>query len=385
MGLRDTLRHSTKFKIFLFHFFSLFPIKKNKIVFSNFSGKRCGDNPRTISDELQRRHPSLDIVWLVHPKYNPEVPPKTRKVPFGMGSFKMIYELATAKIWVDSHTKFAFTRKRKNQFYMETWHGGLGFKKVEGDAADVLDKEYLDRVKNNSNLADVFISDSNWTTSLIRRAFWFKGEVLEIGLPRNDSLFNVSPHIQQQVRKHFHLDNQTKIALYAPTFRAQGQTKCYDIDAKAVIEKLEQKTSKKWVLLIRLHPMAMKLNVEFPYSDKIINATSYPDMQALLASSDILITDYSSALFDFALTRKPGFLFALDIEEYKQDRGFYFQFNELPFSLATSNQELLNNIEFHSHEEYLRQWDLFSQKVGLITTGKATEAAIQKIESWLSP
>lgn len=383
MGIKNSLRKSPRFKKFLFNLFSLLPIQKNKIVFCNFSGKRCGDNPRAISDFLQRKRPSLDIVWLAHPKYNPEVPAGTRMVPFGEGSFKMIYELATAKVWVDSHTKFAFTQKRKGQFYMETWHGGLGFKKVEGDAADVLDQEYLDRVKVNSALADVFISNSRWMSDLVRRAFWFKNTILEKGLPRNDMLLKKDEEILHQVREYFHIDEQTRIALYAPTFRSQDKTDCYDIDAKAVVKKLEEKTQEKWVLLIRLHPMAMKLDVSFPYGENVINATQHPDMQALLMSTDLLITDYSSSIFDYALTRKPGLIFALDIEEYNKDRGFYFQFEELPFPLARSNQELLNNIENFNNDEYLSHWDAFAKRVGLSETGFATEAAVQQIEQWL--
>ena len=185
----EPFRRSETFKIFLFYFFRLFPIKKNKIVFCNFSGKRCGDSTRSISDYLQNKYPDLDIVWLCHPKYNPELPEGTRKVVFGMHSLKMIYELATAKVWVDSHTKFAFTRKRKNQFYMETWHGGIGLKKVEGDVKESLDESYMKRVRVNSALIDVFLSNSKWTSELYKRAFFYKGTLLESGLPRNDIFF----------------------------------------------------------------------------------------------------------------------------------------------------------------------------------------------------
>ena len=97
-------------KRFLFIVFGAFPIKKQKLVFSNFSGKRCGDSPFAIFEYLQKKHPEWDYVWLSNTAYNPQIPVGARAVPFG--SKKMIYELATSSVWIDSHYKFDFTNSR---------------------------------------------------------------------------------------------------------------------------------------------------------------------------------------------------------------------------------------------------------------------------------
>ena len=381
MILFNYLKKQDWFKTFLFYAFRIFPIKKRKIVFCNFSGKRCGDSPRVISDHLQKKHPDWDIVWLVHPKYNPEPPAGTRAATFRMHSIKMIYELATAKVWVDSHTKFAFTRKRPHQFYMETWHGGIGLKKVEGDAAEVLDEPYLDRVRNNSRIADIFLSNSEWCSKLYRRAFWFNGEFLEFGLPRNDML--VKGEHSEKVRSAFGIPASTKILLYAPTFRADEKTDCYSLDTRLILDALRKKYNCDWKILIRLHPVVMQKAPPIDFGDDVLDATQYPDMQELLAESDALVSDYSSCIFDYALLKRPVFLFATDIEEYKKDRSFYFDLNELPFPVSTTNQALAEQILCWDGEQYSQELQKFMQNVGIKESGHATETAVERIEKWM--
>lgn len=375
------LRKQNWFKIFLFYFFRIFPIQKNKIIFCNFSGKRCSDSPRAISNWIQKKHPDLDIVWLIHPDYKPEVPKGTRAVNFGMHSIKMIYELATAKVWVDSHTKFVFTRKRRQQFYMETWHGGICLKKIEGDAAESLDKTYLDRVRNNSKMANVFLSNSEWVNQLYRRAFWFQGEILTFGLPRNDVLTNASAN--GNVHQKFQIPADTKILLYAPTFRVDESTDCYALQTDALLKTLKYKTQSKWKILIRLHPVVMQKKCPIEFNENVLDATAYPDMQELLLESDTVITDYSSCIFDFAILRRPAFLFATDIPTYQKDRDLYFDIRKLPFPLAENNNALCQNILNFDLDAYKKSFDEFFNQVKLCESGSATQKAVEKIESWM--
>lgn len=381
VSLLRLLRKQNWFKTFLFYAFRIYPVRKNKIVFCNFSGKRCGDSPRTISDAIREKHPDWDIVWLTHPKYKPAPPIGTRSVNFGEHSIKMIYELATAKVWVDSHTKFAFTRKRRRQFYMETWHGGIGLKKVEGDATDVLDKPYLDRVRNNSKIADIFLSNSDWCSKLYRRAFWFNGEFLEYGLPRNDRL--VKGESSGKIRKAFNIPTSTKILLYAPTFRADERMDCYSLDTSALQSALRKKTQCDWKILIRLHPVVMQKTPPIEYSDDVLDATSYPDMQDLLVESDCLISDYSSCIFDFAILKRPTFLFATDLADYQKDRDVYFDLHSLPFPLAESNDSLCKKIADFDKENFQQELSKFIHDVGLHETGISTDKAVEQIEVWM--
>ena len=125
---------------------------------------------------------------------------------------------------------------------------------------------------------------------------------------------------------------------------------------------------------MRLHPNIVDKcsNIKFD-NNQIINATFYPDMQELLAGADIVISDYSSLMFDFALSRKPCFQFATDIEQYKMDRNFYFEIDNLPFPLCRSNSELKDTILSFNIESYREKIDAFFAKVGMIEEGNASK------------
>jgi len=231
---------------------------------------------------------------------------------------------------------------------METWHGGIGLKKVEGDAAAVLDKTYLNRVRNNSKMADIFLSNSDWCSKLYKRAFWFNGEILEYGLPRNDMLVNRES--TGKVRSTFDVSVSTKILLYAPTFRADERTDRHSLDTSALLTALREKTERDWKILIPLHPVVMQKST-FQYSDDILDAILYPNMQELLVESDAFVSDYPGCLFDYSILKHPTFLFA--------------------------------NIRTFNKDEFLLNISHFLQEVGLRATGTATAKAAEQIESWV--
>lgn len=123
------------FFVLIYYIFRVFPIKKNKVVVSCYDGKGYGDHGKYICNELLTRDADLEIVW---PSGNPEdvFPAGVRPVKFR--SIRAVYEQVTAKIWIDNKRKKDFVRKRKGQYYIQVWHGGLGIKKVEMDAQGIL-------------------------------------------------------------------------------------------------------------------------------------------------------------------------------------------------------------------------------------------------------
>ena len=132
-------------------------------------GRKYGDNPRYILEELKKELPTLDFVWLVAEGYNVLTPNWIRKIPYKI-TLKTIYEISTARIVIDSHRFRSAIRKRKGQFFIETWHGGLGIKKIEGDIQRVLETPWeVAEIKNTTKLADVFISNSDHLSNIYRR------------------------------------------------------------------------------------------------------------------------------------------------------------------------------------------------------------------------
>lgn len=360
--------------------FILFPIKRKKIVISNYFGKGYGDNGKYIAEEIIKQNLDYDIVWLLKEDLfgKTSFPKEIRVAKYD--SLHGLYELATSKVWIDNCRKFFYSPKRKEQFYIQTWHGGLGIKKIEGDAGDQLDYDYIKAAKKDSKMADLFISNSIHLTNIYKRAFWYSGEIIESGYPKNDILFKENTYIKKKIKSFYKLSESMKILLYAPTFRVDCSLNSYNIDYLLLLKVLNEKTNEDWAIFIRLHPNLISSDSEIVYSENIINATNYPDMQELIIGCDILISDYSSCLFDSGMMKIPTFIYASDIEHYLADRGLYFSFSELPFPLATNNEELFNNIINFNQVKYVNEICEFNKKAGLKDQGNASENVLKIIK-----
>jgi CDP-glycerol glycerophosphotransferase len=180
---------------------------------------------------------------------------------------------------------------------------------------------------------------------------------------------------RKKVCSFWNLPEGRKTVLYAPTFRADHSTDCYALGAAALAEACGKRFGGDWSVLIRLHPNIGSKSVGlFPYDgNTIIDATAYPDMQELLIACDMLITDYSSSMFDFALSGKPCIQFALDLEDYQKDRGFYFPLDALPFPMVQSNGELCELIVNFDEEAQRQRWAAFAEENGFCEDGHAAE------------
>ena len=163
--------------------------------------------------------------------------------------------------------------------------------------------------------------------------------------------------------------------LYAPTFRKNRSIDPYRIDWNKVIPALKEKFEGQDVtVLLRLHPNLIGAADVSPLlnNPSVIDVTLYHDMQELLCISDMLITDYSSSMFDFTMQMKPCLLYATDVEQY--DRGYYFDFKDLPYPLAVNQEELMANIIGFDNEKYTaRLKQFFDVTVGLFEDGNASK------------
>lgn len=350
----------------------LLPIQKNKIVVTSFYGRGASDNPKAIVDELVKRPEKLDIVWLANDPAHAGVPDGVRVVQYDTP--QAIRELCTARVWVDNCRKGARVKK-SGQYYMQTWHG-FALKRIERDVADQLSKEdatYAQYAQRDSKQIDVIVSDSSFMTDIYLRSFWYDGPVVEYGAPRNDILIQPPADAKQIVSKALGLPADCNLAMYAPTFRADGSLDAYNMDYHAVCAALQQRFGGRWIMLIRLHPHVMQKAKDLKFDGQItFDATAFDDMQLLLSACDAVITDYSSLMFDFALTRRPCFQYASDIDAYKNDRNFYFPIDETPFPLAKNNAEMVENIAAFDETDYHRQCDMFYEKMGFRADGQAS-------------
>ena len=351
----------------------LLPVQNNKIVVTSFYGRGASDNPKAIVEELVRRPEQLDIVWLANDPDHAGVPEGVRVVQYDTP--QAIRELCTARVWIDNCRKGARVKKA-GQYYMQTWHG-FALKRIERDVADKLSKEdatYAQYAQRDSRQIDVIVSDSSFMTKIYQQSFWYDGPVEEYGAPRNDILIQPPADAKQTVGKALGLPEGCKYVMYAPTFRADGSLDAYDMDYHAVCAAMAQRFGGKWVMLVRLHPHVMQKAKDLPIDGQTtFDATAFDDMQLLLSACDAVITDYSSLMFDFALTRRPCFQYASDIDAYKNDRNFYFPIDETPFPLAKTNAEMLQKIAAFDDADYQTQCDAFYQRMGFRADGSASE------------
>ena len=328
----------------------IFKINNKKIVFDNFNGKGFGCNPKYIATELIKENVDCDMVWLVN-DMNTEMPKEIRKVKYG--SFKSYYELTTAKIWIDNVRNYKGIPKKKKQFYIQTWHASIGFKKCEADIEKLLPEQYVKEAKNDGQITDLMISDSNFVTNVFKSAFWYNGKIEQIGLPRNDILNELPEKIKKKVYDYFKIEYSKKIFIYAPTFRKEEKEDYIKFDYHKCCKILSEKFGGEFVLLIRLHPNDVEHAKQIKEDEFVKNATLYPDIQELLAVSEVGITDYSSVAFDLAIVGKPVFLLCKDYENFiKKERDLFFDMKELPFSLNLTEEELYKSIQEFSIDEY---------------------------------
>lgn len=376
-------------KSFIYHLltgiFRLFSIRKNKIFFLSYYGSQYGCNPKYLSEYIVENCKDWDVVWgfTMPNKHNIE---GVRKVKYL--SLRYFYELYTSQVFVTNYRMPEYYRKRKEQLYVQTWHSSLRLKKVEGDVESDLPDHYAKMAKKDSAQTDVLLSGCQFSTATFKRAFWYSGEIAQTGTPRCDLLFSSNNILRENIKKNIGISPEQKIILYAPTFRKDYSLKHYDIDYKRLVASLAAKFGGEWVVLLRLHPhltdYSTKLIVNYP---ELRDVTKYDDIQELLFISDIVISDYSGLIFDFALTARPCFLYASDLDEYvKNDRSLYFRLEDLPFPISQNNEELNLIIQNFDASKYQQNVSSFMQAVGSFETGHSCENVVnyisERIQSW---
>ncbi len=361
----------------LWQIFSFLPKDQNKAVCQSYYGRGYSDSPKAIADELIKR--GWKVYWVINKEGEATSLPEG-VLPLMLDTPKAIYHLCTAGVWVDNSRKWAYTQKRGKTCYVQTWHG-FPLKRIEGDAADALDSSYLTAAKKDSKMADLFLSDSKFLTEIYRRAFWYDGPVLECGFPRNDILTEDHPEIIERVRKALKIPGGKKLLLYAPTFRRDRGLSAYDVDYTRVVKALGSRFGGEWLILARLHPnvaeRAKELALDPAY---VVNASQYSDIQELYLASDALLTDYSSVMFDFLPTGRPGFLYVNDLAAYRDDRDFTLDLDKLPYSRAENNDELEKNILSFDSAQQEKAAEAFRREFGMVESGTAAKQTADYLE-----
>ena len=354
-------------------------IQRNKILlFSRCDG--CG-HVGQIAKHIYAQRPDVEFVWALD-DIKTKLPVPAQKVWRG-NKLALQKQIKTSKIIMDEHHLPWIVDKSQEQYFLQVKHwASITLKMFGYDFAKYHDgmTEYLN---SHKELADYILVGSKFDEETCRRGFGFGGNVVYVGSPRSDILFN-SSGIKTKINSRYR-NLKKKLLLFAPTFRNKSNaynpvSSDIDLDFKLVHDTLIKRFGGEWSILLRLHPVVSQYSkyISKPYF--VVDVSDYNDSEELVAISDAMITDYSSIMFEPAFIRKPVFLFATDREEYlSKERGFLIPYDTLPFPIAESNEELVHNIESFDYDEYVRNVDAFMNNYGVHEDGHASERAARFI------
>ena len=367
----------------------IIPIQKNMIVFESNMGRNYTGNPKSIYEEMVRK--GLDKKYRCYfmlDDINTNIPGNAKKVKRTRTWYFFI--MGVAGIWVSDCRQPNYIIKRTGVHYIQTWHG-TPLKKLALDmdsvnmAGETDIEKYHNNFYKNTRTWDYLISQNKFSTEVFRRAFAFDKTMLEIGYPRNDILFygNNSENIIQ-LKKKMGLPLNKKIILYAPTWRDNEyfDKGAYKFSQALDFDLFRETLGQDYVCIVKYHYL-VKENLDWSaYTDFVYKFDMCDDIAELYLVSDLLITDYSSVMFDYSLLKRPMFFFTYDLEEYKNElRGFYFDFlKEAPGPITCTTKELIDSILYYRAEDYAKQYETFHNKYNHVDNGKASEKIVQLIQ-----
>lgn len=355
----------------------IFPVKKNRILFSAYDGKHICCNPKAIFEYMIAAYSGeFEYVWTLDNVDELAQYSKEKVLAVKMRSLKFYYMKATSKVCVCNAGSFPELPLRSNQFQINTHHGGGAYKTAGAAIKGANTHTNLQKLKWDAENTSVYLSSSKYfTDEVIRKQKCFSGEVYEYGMPRNDFLVkHAGGGLRQKVRKHYGIDENTRIVIYAPTYRDTGN-QYQPIDIKNVIAALQERFGGNWVCLMRMHYLGNK-----KFDDMaVLLVTDYPDMQELLAASDVLISDYSSSIWDFSFTGRPCFLYTPDLDLYVEKRGLDTPIETWGFPVCKTNDALRDQIIHWDEAKFLEKMDAHHNNLGSCETGKAAEMISRRI------
>ncbi|MEU8361819.1 CDP-glycerol glycerophosphotransferase family protein [Nonomuraea sp. NPDC048882] len=340
-------------------------------------GRLYADSVRAIYEERLRRGDDREHLWVV--KDGAFVPPGGATV-IRAGSREHHEALARSRHIITNSFLPVWFRAREDQVVVQTWNGtpakliGGDQPHMKRDPRPPIWHRQVAEVRG----WDLLLSQSPWATPVLRKAFGYKGEILESGLPRNDVLNSPDRDaLAAAVRERLGLAEGKRVVLYAPTWR--------DYDRKNAMVKLDLAKAREALgadheILVRAHPMQAAPAVP----DIARDVTTYPDIADLLLVADVLVTDYSSVMFDFAATGKPIVLYGYDLAKYSSKRGLYIDLPEqAPGPLLSTSADVVDALR--SIDEvaaaHADRYDAFRATFAPRDDGKATARVVDHLFS----
>ncbi len=341
-------------------FYRFIPVDDKTILFIAFHGRGYSDNPKAIHQYMMQdeRFKDYTFVWAIknHKQKKLEIP-NAKIIEYF--SFDYFYYLAKSKIWVVNCKLPGYVLKKENQIYLQTWHGtplkklahdidvpeGTTFYRSQMDVQSMFKTYDVDVERYN-----YMISPNAFCSKVFPSAFAINKErLIETGYPRNDILSHVDSNRVLQKKKDMKLPLNKKVILYAPTWRDNSYVASgYTFKLQADFKKWKKALGDEYIVLFKPHYLIINTYQE----DKELEGFLYSmdatlDIAQFYELADVLITDYSSVFFDYAILNRPIYFYMYDLEEYANDlRGFYLDIHkDLPGKIYRKEEEMLTDIQ----------------------------------------
>lgn len=297
------------------------------ILFISYGGQKYDDSPRVVYEYL-KKHPVSDqhrYVWaFVEPDKYPQVENRIK-----VDTLNYYITAMRAGIWITNSSAsrgLNFRKKQTKNFLFQ--HGMAGIKRI-GTDVEQFDKAF--RIGFHETFDGIFIEGKK-ELDILPRAWGMDPSVFyTTGLPRNDDLTTVSEEEIRQIRERLAIQAGKKVILYAPTFREFNRANdgANALGIPMDFARWEKLLGSEYVLLVTAHYEVAKLLDDLPRNDFVINAFKYPELNDLIKVADILISDYSSIVFDYAILERPILCYGYDYDSYIAERGVYTDLDKL--------------------------------------------------------
>ncbi len=342
-------------------------VEPKTIVFESFMGRSYSDSPRALYEFMlsDTRFDDFTFIWafreskLLNEELAARYPELSRAELVACGSSEYRDAYARSSIWLSNSRLPEHLLPREGQRYLQTWHG-TPLKRltydidVRGTNALNSKRELFERNDADASRYHAMISPSPFVTTIYQSAFNLsalgkKDIIWEIGYPRNDKLINHKDDAAQcaRIKANLGIVGEKKVVLYAPTWREDkhkvgvGYTHANQLD----FEALRREFSDEYVFLFRAHYFVASVFDFEAYEGFVLDVSRIDDISDLYLVSDVLITDYSSVFFDFALLDRPVVFYMYDLDEYRDEtRGFYLALDELPGSKCRTTSEVIEEL-----------------------------------------
>ncbi len=339
--------------------YQLVPVDDKLVIFISFTGRGYSDNPKAIYEAMRKdpRFKDFRYIWFIkgHKKKKIKIEGAEVKEYYSVPYF---YYMSKAKYWIINCKMPRYIRKKKDQIYLQTWHGtplkrlahdivapeGATFYRSGMDFNEMVDTYDVDVRKYT-----YMISPNKFCTEVFQSAFQIdKYRLIETGYPRNDFITNATPQDVKEIKKRYKIPQDKKVVLYAPTWRDNSYVvKGYTFDLKADFHKWKEILGPEYVVIFKPHYLIInKYENDKSLKGFLYSAKAEAEINELYVISDILVTDYSSVFFDYAVLNRPIYFYMYDLDDYRDElRGFYLDiYKDLPGKIYENEDAMLTDI-----------------------------------------